>query len=199
MGSLDNRFRKKWQDYCGMNAAGAEMNFYEVFQTLFEGTEYEIERKPKCFKNIYLKVRLPKAEREAIYTPPTPIKRHGLEPDCLIRNTRTNKTMYVELKRQDGWVEGKKRNAGRGNAHERLSKYFTPGLMKLFREEGGIKRCYLPFWIVFQGDITRDPCRVREITFWFDRYKGNYFFWRDASDIHPVINHFEKYIVPMLE
>ena len=91
------------------------------------------------------------------------------------------------------------RNAGRGNAHERLCKYFTPGLMSLFRKEGHISEPNLPFWIVFQGDITRDPCRVREITFWFDKFKANYFFWRDIYNIEPLINHFDTFIVPLLE
>ncbi len=199
MGSIDNRFRKKWQDYSGSNATIAEHTFYDVFRTLFDGTEYEIDTQPTCFNNIYLKVKLSKEEKAAIYTPSKPISRHGIQPDCLIRNTRTNKTIYIELKRQDGWVEGKKRSAGRGNAHERLCKYFTPGLLKLFRKKSNISAKYLPFWIVFQGDITRDPCRVREITFWFDRRKANYFFWRDTNNISSLIEHFEKYIVPMLE
>ena len=183
MGSTDNRFRKKWQDYSGHNAAIAEHNFYDVFKHLFEGTEYELDTKPKCFKSIYVDVPLSAEEQAAIYTPPTPITRHGIFPDCSIQNTRTQKTIYVELKRQDGWVEGRSRSDGRGNAHERLCKYFTPGLMRLFRQTGGIQEPNLPFWIVFQGDITRDPCRVREITFWFDTFKANYFFWRDIHNI----------------
>ena len=31
---------------------------------------------------------------------------------------------------EDGWVEGKPRSAGRGNAHERSNTFFTPGLLK---------------------------------------------------------------------
>ncbi len=199
MGSIDNRFRRKWQDYGGHNATEAEHNFYEVFQTLFQNTEYEIETKPECFNKIYVNVELSPKEQAAIYTPEKPVTRHGIYPDGLIRNTRTNKTIYVELKRQDGWVEGKTRSAGRGNAHERLCKYFTPGLMKLCRKEGNISEDKLPFWIVFQGDITRDPCRVREITYWFDEYKANYFFWRSTGNAEAIIEHFEKYIVPILE
>ncbi len=129
MGSPANRFRRKWQDYSGHDAARAEHSFYDVFRTLFEGTEYEIEPKPKCFNDIYVNVRLSPEEASAIYTPDKPVKKHGIQPDCLIRNNETGKTIYVEIKRQDGWVEGKKRSAGRGNAHERLCKYFTPGFI----------------------------------------------------------------------
>lgn len=199
MGSEANRLRKKWQDYGGSKATYAEHTFYEVFQKIFEDTEYEIEAQPTCFKKLYVDVPLSDQELSEIYTPENPITQHGIQPDCLIRNIRTNKTIYIELKRQDGWVEGKPRTAGRGNAHERLCKYFTPGLLKKFRSEGRIDECYYPFWIVFQGDITRDPCRVREITYWFQEYKANYFFWRDTKTPLSLIEHFEKYIVPILE
>lgn len=198
MGSLNNRFRRKWQDYSGANATRAEHTFVEVFARLFEGTEYEVVSQPKQFKKIYVDVELSEEELAAIYTPASPITKHGIQPDAAIRNKITGKTIFVEIKRQDGWVEGKPRAAGRGNAHERLCKYFTPGLQSKLRQEGRIAMPHLPFWIVFQGDITRDPCRVREITFWFAQYKANYFFWRNTSDVAALIDHFETYIVPLL-
>lgn len=199
MGSLDNRFRRKWQDYGGLKATVAEHTFIDVFSKLFEGTEYKIISKPTEFKNIYLDVPLSKEELSEIYTPKKIITRHGIQPDGAIRNTITGKTIYIEIKRQDGWVEGKTRNAGRGNAHERLCKYFTPGLLSKLRNVGNIEKEYLPFWVVFQGDITRDPCRVREITYWFGDYKANYFFWRNTKNAENLIDHFETYIVPILD
>lgn len=198
MSSIDNRFRRKWQDYGGHNATSAEHNFYDVFEKLFEGTEYEIKRQPTLFKSIYVNVPLSQEDEEQIFHPAEPITKHGIQPDALIRNTATGKTMFVELKRQDGWVEGKPRSAGRGNAHERLCKYFTPGLLKILRKTSKIEADAYPFWIVFQGDITRDPCRVREITLWFDDNRANYFFWRNTRDAEPLIEHFERYIVPLL-
>lgn len=199
MGSAANRLRKKWQDYSGKKSAQSEHSFYEVFSFLFQNTEYEIVSKPTCFKDIYVKVKLTTQEVKEVYHPNMPITQHGIQPDFLIKNKRTGKTIYGEIKRQDGWVEGKPRSAGRGNAHERLCKYFTPGLLKLFRKNGKINSKYLPFWIIFQGDITRDPCRVREIKFWFGEYTANYFFWRNTSDGTRLVSHFEKYIIPILE
>ena len=199
MGSLDNRFRKKWQDYGGSHATKAEHSFIGVFNKLFENTEYQVISQPTCFKNIYVNVKLSSVELKEIYTPKEKITKHGIQPDGAIINNRTGKTIFVEIKRQDGWVEGKPRSAGRGNAHERLCKYFTPGLLKTLRIKSGIKEPDLPFWIVFQGDITRDPCRVREITYWFDKYKSNYYFWRNTKDALGLIEHFEKYIAPLLE
>ena len=199
MGSYDNRFRRKWQDYGGANATVAEHSFIDVFSKLFEGTEYEVISQPTFFKDLYVNVELREEELFEIYTPVKPITKHGIQPDAAIRNNKTGKIIFVEIKRQDGWIEGKPRSAGRGNAHERLCKYFTPGLLGKLRETGSIEPPNLPFWIVFQGDITRDPCRVREITFWFDEYKANYFFWRDIKNIDSLIEHFEKYIAPLLE
>lgn len=199
MGSDDNRLRRKWQDYGGHNATNAEYSIYDVFNKVFKDTAYTLEQKPTCFKDLYVNVVLPKEELEAIYTPTEPITKHGIQPDFLIRNNSTGKIIFGEIKRQDGWVEGKDRAAGRGNAHERLCKYFTPGLLKTFRAASKIDESKFPFWIIFEGDITRDPCRVREITFWFDKYIENYFFWRDTHNPYPLIEHFEKYIAPMLE
>ena len=199
MGSIDNRFRRKWQDYGGSKATVAEHSFIEVFTKLFKDTEYEVVSQPTDFKDLYVDVNLTKEEMAAIYTPPETIKKHGIQPDGAIRNIRTGKTIYVEIKRQDGWVEGKPRSAGRGNAHERLCKYFTPGLLQKLRSTGHIAQPNLPFWIVFQGDITRDPCRVREITYWFGNFKANYFFWRNTKNAEALIDHFENYIAPLLE
>lgn len=198
MGSIDNRFRKKWQDYSGKNASQAEKNFYGIFFELFKDTEFRIREKPTEFKNIYVNVQLSEQVLSEIYTPPEEITRHGVMPDYAIDNLNTGKTIYVEVKRQDGWVEGGKRSDGRGNAHERSSKYFTPGLLKILREKSKITEPNLPFWTVFQGDITRDPCRVREITLWFDSFKANYFFWRDTNNADTLINHFEEYIIPII-
>lgn len=198
MSSNDNRLRKKWQDYSGKNAGKAEKNFFETFKIIFEGTDFIIRDRPKDFQNIYVDIKLSDQELSEIYSPPEKIRKHGVFPDYAIDNTKTGKTIYVEVKRQDGWVEGKKRQAGRGNAHERSCKFFTPGLLKILREKGKLGSNVLPFWTVFQGDITRDPCRVREITCWYDDKKAHYFFWRDSKNPEKLIEHFEKYIIPLL-
>lgn len=127
MGSDANRLRKKWQDYSAKNAGTAEKDFYQAFKIIFEDTEFEIISKPNDFSKIYVDVHLSMQELSEIYTPDIPITKHGVFPDYAIRNTETKKTIYIEVKRQDGWVEGGKRADGRGNAHERSCKFFTPG------------------------------------------------------------------------
>lgn len=199
MGSIHNRTRGKWQDYGGSNAASAENFFFESFKQVFQGTDFQIRAKPKEFANIYVSVPLASEELQKIYAPAIPVTRHGVSPDYAIDNKKTGKTIYVEVKRQDGWVEGGKRSDGRGNAHERSCKFFTPGLLKILRSKSNIAPPALPFWTVFQGDITRDPCRVREITCWYDEFRAHFFFWRDAPDPDLLFKHFDELIAPLLE
>ncbi len=199
MGSLENKLRKKWQDYSGKNAHLAENTFYEVMDNLFKDTDLHIVRQPSKFSKMYLNVTLSNQELSEIYVPDEEVKLHGIRPDFLIYNEVSGKEIYVEVKRQDGWVEGKVRHDGRGNAHERLCKYFTPGILRTLRETSGIDQAYLPFWIIFQGDITRDICHVKEIRFWFDGNETNLTFWRNSNDPSAVVDHFLKYILPLLE
>lgn len=199
MGSDANRLRKKWQGDAGSNAGHAERSFHETFVTLFEGTEYSVRPKPNEFSKIYVNVILGEKELSEIYIPDIEITRHGVFPDYAITNSETRKTIYIEVKRQDGWVQGKPRSAGRGNAHERSCKFFTPGLQKILREAGNLGENILPFWTVFQGDITRDPCRVREITCWYADLDAHFFFWRDARNPEALIEHFIEKIKPLLD
>lgn len=198
MGSKANRTRKKWQDYSGQNAGVAEQDFYSVFLNAFKDTDFQIRSKPKEFNNIYLNIKLGKKELSEIYNPKGGISQHGVFPDYAIDNLKTKKTLYIEVKRQDGWVEGGLRSDGRGNAHERSCKFFTPGLLKILREHGNLGNDVLPFWTVFQGNITRDPCRVREITCWYAEHVAHYYLWRDSKNPSPLIKHFNKHLKKLL-
>jgi len=198
MGREELRGRATWQDYSGSNAGAAERSFYEVFVEAFKGTDLSIRSSPRELSTIYVDVQLHDSVLAEIYCPDGGITKHGVRPDYAIDNEKLNRTLYVEVKRQDGWVEGKPRSAGRGNAHERSCKYFTPGLLKTLRARGHFGNDVLPFWVVFQGDITRDPCRVREITLWFDDYSAHFFMWRNSKDPKPLLDHFEKYLKQIL-
>jgi len=163
----------------------------------FEGTDFRIRPKPKEFTNIYSKIELCPEMQLQIYSPNETWK-HGVIPDYAIDNLKTKKTLYIEVKRQDGWVENKKRSAGRGNAHERSNKFFTPGLLKILREQGNLGANVLPFWVVFQGDIARDPKRVREIHCWYAGYADHFFLWSDSTDGQALIKHFNEKLKPIL-
>ncbi|MBI3354049.1 MAG: MunI family type II restriction endonuclease [Nitrospirae bacterium] len=191
MGTNELRKRDTWQDVSGSKAEKAEKNFKDIFEKHFENTDFKLRTKPKEFKNIYSSVKLSKEVLSKIYSPDETWT-HGVIPDFAIDNIKTKKTLYIEVKRQDGWVEGKERKAGRGNAHERSCKFFTPGLLDVLRNTGKIGNDVLPFWVVFQGDIARDPKRVREIHFWYKGIEDHFFLWSDSSDEKSLLDHFEK-------
>lgn len=202
MGKKALSSRDNWERDGGIRAAQAEQNLYEAFRKHFENTEYILHKKPKHLKNLYSLVVLPDSVLNQIYNPSITLKKAkwGVSPDFAIENTKSHKILFGEIKRQDGWVEGKKPSAGRGNAHERLCKLFTPGLLKAYRDIGNIhSNAILPFWVVFQGDITRDPKRNREVAFWFDNYDKNYFMWRPNMTEKDLTDHFDKYLKPYLE
>jgi hypothetical protein len=70
----------------------------------FKGKDFRIRSKPNEFKDIYLD----KSELAEIYNPKETIDKHGVFPDYAINNIKSKKTIYVEVKRQDGWVESGK-------------------------------------------------------------------------------------------
>ena len=208
MAKKDLEGRNNWQTESGPGgkAGMAERNLIKVFEKAFEETIYKISDHPKDFKHLYENVVLSEETLAEIYNPDEEtmkkIKKRGwgVSPDFSITNTQTGKTIFGEIKRQDGWVEGGKPNDGRGNVHERMCKLFTPGLMKVYREKSKISDLsILPFWVVLEGDITRDPKRNRELAFWFAEYDKNYFMWRPGDDGSKLVNHFNKYIKKYLD
>ena len=197
MGKKELKKRAIWQDASGGKAGVAENTFHDILSKEFEGSDFRIRPKPRELKDIYTKIKLSKEVLEAIYNPDETWT-HGIIPDFAIDNTKTNKTLYVEVKRQDGWVEGKLRSAGRGNAHERSCKFFTPGLLKILRGHGKLGDDILPFWVVFQGDIARDPKRVREIHCWYAEQNAHFFMWSKSADAKSLINHFNNNLKHLL-
>lgn len=208
MGKNALRERENWQTESGPGglAGIAEKDLYKVFKEAFKGTKYVFHEHPTQLKHLYENVPLSSETLSQIYCPDEQTMQAarrrgwGVSPDFSITNTRTGKTLFGEIKRQDGWVEGKKPNDGRGNAHERMCKLFTPGLIQAYRAIGGItSEDILPFWVVLEGDITRDPKRNREIAFWFGKYDKNYFMWRPNMTSQDLLNHFNLYLRPYLD
>ena len=198
MGKKELRKREKWQGSSGGKAGIAEKSFYLAFSKEFKGSELRIRPKPKEFNNIYSNIKLDKKTLAGIYNP-NKAWTHGLHPDFAIDNIKTKKTLYVEVKRQDGWVEGKPPSAGRGNAHERSCKVFAPGLLKILRKQGRLGGKALPFWVVFQGDIARDPKRAREITCWYAEHSAHFFMWSDSKSSKLLIEHFYNKLKYLLD
>ena len=150
--------RENWQTESGGLAEVAEKNLIKVFKEHFKGTVYEINDHPTDLKHLYEHVHLSDYVLSQIYCPDETTMRTarsrgwGVSPDFSIVNKKTGKILFGEIKRQDGWVEGKEPSAGRGNAHERMCKLFTPGLLNAYKHVSKIESFdILPFWVVFQG------------------------------------------------
>lgn len=197
MGSKVLRNRGNWQTGSGKKAKQAEDIFFILFKKEFERKKYEIIQEPDYFKNIYKNVDLKSSISDGVYKPKNPFV-HGIKIDFAIKNTKTNKILFVEIKRQNGWTNRNNSKEGRGNAHERSCKFFTPGLLKILRQKGKLSKRVLPFWLVLIGDITRDPKRTREITMWYDKYEDHYFFWQNSKDHETIVKHFNKKLKPLL-
>ena len=200
--------RDNWQTESGSGgrAGSAERDVISALRDNLDSNVYEIKDHPKDFKHLYENVELSPETLSQIYCPDEAVMANaqkrgwGISPDFSIKNKKSGKILFGEIKRQDGWVEDKDPSAGRGNAHERMCKLFAPGIMKEYREKSGITDPdILPFWVVFEGDITRDPKRNREIAFWFDGYENNFFMWRPQMTGEDLVEHFNEYLKQYLD
>lgn len=209
MATQQLRNRANWQTLSGAKALQTKELFQLSLQSALNEVypnQFVIDKHPKEFGDIYSTYPLSQNEREKIYDINVSEKKAngdakykwGISMDFAIRNKENGKTLFGEIKRQDGWVESTTMAAGRGNAHERCCKYFTPGLMKIIREASGVSDEILPFWLIFVGDITRDPRRNREIAYWFQGYSKNFFMWRDTDDAGALLDFFENNLLPYL-
>lgn len=209
MATQELRKRANWQTISGAKALNAEKIFQVSLQTALDSMfpkKFFVERHPNEFNDIYSTYPLPDAVLEKIYNVDVTEKKSngkpkyqwGISMDFAIRNLTNGKILFGEIKRQDGWTELTDMKAGRGNAHERSCKYFSPGLMKIIRETSGLSDEILPFWLVIVGDITRDPRRNREIAYWFQEYTKNYYMWRNTNDVGDLLDFFENNLLPYL-
>lgn len=201
MATQELRKRANWQTISGAKALKTEVLFQTSLQSALDGAypnQFLVDRHPKEFSDIYSTYPLPQDTLDKIYNVDVEKYKWGITMDFAIRNKSNNKTLFGEIKRQDGWIETTNMAAGRGNAHERSCKYFTPGLMRVIRKASGLSDEILPFWLVIVGDITRDPRRNREIAYWFQEYTKNFYMWRDTNDVGDMLDFFENNLLPYL-
>lgn len=195
--------RDNWQTDSGPGgkAGVAEQNLIRVFREAFQGTDYFISDHPTDLKHLYENVVLSPETTRQIFNPDAmtmkkPKVAVGVFPLIFqLQIEKQEKYFLVKSNVKMAGLKEKDPSAGRGNAHERMCKLFTPGLMKAYRRIGKITDpSILPFWVVLEGDITRDPKRNREISFWFDEYDKNFFMWRPGVDGLALVEHFNKYL-----
>lgn len=166
-----------------------------LFQRKCPGT-YMVRTKPKL-RGIYSLAAIPEYIENKLYVPKNS-KPRGIELDFSITNRNTGKTIFGEVKNQKGCIDKNTVKDGRGNAHERLTRYFSPGLLKIMRAAGNIQPPDYPFWVVLTGGITKDYHHNRELALWFEGAEGHYFMWDDVRDEKALYDHFQKHIAPLL-
>lgn len=207
MATQELRKRANWQTISGAKALATEELFQASLQSALDAVypgKFIIDRHPKEFSDIYSTYPLPKETLDKIYNVEMsdesgkPKYKWGISMDFAIRNKENGKILFGEIKRQDGWTENTDMQAGRGNAHERSCKYFTPGLLNTIRKTGKLSDEILPFWVVMVGDITRDPRRNREIAYWYQGYTKNYYMWRDIDNVGDMLDFFENNLLPYM-
>ena len=170
--------RPNWQAKAAARAHGAEDVFHTILAMHLEKSEIETEHKPKDLKAIY-----------GTRTKTSRLNPHGIHPEYVLRNNKTGKSIYVEIKRQ----------RAAGNAHERACKYMMPGILLSTREIAKQPDDIIPFWWIFTNGIASDRYYAQEIMHWFKGIERYVLLWKDIRDRQPVIEHFEKYIRPLLD
>jgi len=136
--------RDNWQAEANQRGRTSESKFDDVMSQIFaaEGFgHYILHRRVQHLRRLY-----------------GPHNRWGVVPDSAIENTRTNRTVFVEVKRQHA----------RGNAHERACKFFAPGLVNKAREIGNVRSQHYPFFWIFTNGMVEDEKYRSEIMFWFN-------------------------------
>ena len=170
--------RENWQEEAGQRGLSAEQAFDAIMREHLGGAPFEAAPRPMDLADIY-GVRTDARGRE---------RPHGIRPDYALRNAESGRAVFVEIKRQ----------RAAGNAHERACKYLTPGILGAMRERGNQPANAIPMWWVFTNGIATDPRYVQEIMFWFRGIEGNVLLWGDTNDPAAVVEHFERFIRPML-
>lgn len=166
--------RDNWQTEGNFRGNEAEQAFQAVMAQYLD-ERFETSYKPTDLNGIY--------GRHATGRP------HGIVPEYVIRNVKTGKAIFVEIKRQ----------RAAGNAHERACKYFAPGVIasaqKIANQPGDI----LPFWWIFSNGIATDPRYRREILHWFKNIESHVLLWEDINDRSAVERHFDNYVRPLID
>lgn len=101
--------RANWQKLSAARGLSAEDTFTVIMQMHLADTSLVATHKPKDLAGLYGHRR----GRDGRLRP------HGARPEFTVRNSETDKAIYVEIKRQ----------RASGNAHERACKYLMPGIV----------------------------------------------------------------------
>ena len=135
--------RENWQAEANQRGGASESGFESVMREVLRlGAfgHYRVSPKPRDLAGLY-----------------GAGEQWGIVPDFAVRNDKTERVAFVEIKRQND----------RGNAHERACKYFAPGIVAAGRRCGNIRPQDFPFFLIFTNGLTTNERYSSEIEFWF--------------------------------
>ena len=167
--------RKPWQQSPKAGGVLSAVEFHLLMAQELRASPLEIRRRPSSLRDVY-------GRYEESDQP------HGVQPQFEITNTETNKKIWVLFRRQ----------GPSGNAHERICKYFTPGLIGSAQTIGGHEPGVIPFWFIFTDHLATDERYVREIRHWFGRRDEHLLLWKQNQNPVEIVQHFRAHIKPML-
>lgn len=161
--------RKNWQKYASVGGSGRE-DIVEVImrQYLMDNEKYIVTAKPRDLSHIY--------------------GEWGIIPEIGIKYIPTNKTAYIECKRQ----------GDNGNAHERMCRNLAPGIIPLVSKIAGF---YNPIFTICMDGLSHNPKKRIEIITWFDAdgFRDRLLLWEDKKDYRVIIDWFNSNIRIYLE
>ena len=178
MGRDELSIRENWQSYAAGRGSEAERRFRDALSAHLQGSNLVGTDQPDDLSAIYGRNVWAGGNRG-----------HGVRPEFAIRNERTGKAVFVEVKRQ----------RAAGNAHERACKFMMPGILESAREIAKQPDEVIPFWWVFTNGIAQHQRYRQEILHWFRGIEGHVLLWEDLDDEKALLDHFDRHIRPLLE
>lgn len=212
--------RPNWQLNANQCGNKHELTLFEALKSVLPADQYEVTRRPDWFGQPYLEychsispMTKPEAPQDGdvwfdenthqfmkmtvkptssaaggtlMVTVISPV-RETFVPDIGIRHLATGHRYVLECKYQKA----------EGNAHERVCKYMTPGLIHIIKNKLGAN--YHPIGYAFDGGIACDAGYRREIlAFAGPSLSSHVFFWVDQKPesvrewfmdtIHPLLS-----------
>lgn len=194
--------KKSWQKDARKRTIFDEQRISDTLEAFFKGTEYTYIKSPrKMFKNFFMSGTLTDHDKEVMYTPEKGIRSLDMEPDGIIINNRTGKSILLEHKRQDGLTEGRASDKSSGNQYERVGRYMLPGVALKLRKICRLENKVTPFLMVVTGPVTKEERQIHILRTMFDApgSENNLFLWRDGEPGRMLTEHIKVHILPFLE
>jgi hypothetical protein len=142
----------------------SEANFIDALRTILNPAEYEIIDKPSELRKMFS-------------------GEYGIVPEASIRNRKTKRVMYFEVKKQ----------GDAGNADERACKHHTVQFQKTLRAHLNVD--YHAFCTIMCESLATNPRYTKKHAFFFEASK--HFLWIDYG-IDSLRSFLENEVLPVL-